>query len=199
MAFWQQAWTIGQETLMGQLAVAQEKNRHFMTDLVEHWSDWMALPWQMAKPADINRAMMPGTLPLMWSAPMLQAWLRSMEDFMENDVGIVPPSPVPAFREAAVMPMMDSEDAPPMVADTPSASPSEPLQLAEPDGEADDLTRIKGIGAKLASLLNALGIFHLRQIAEWTDEQAAWVDEKIDFKGRVAREGWREQAQALLM
>ena len=65
-------------------------------------------------------------------------------------------------------------------------------------GEADDLTLIKGIGEKLSRVLNELGVWHFDQIASWTPENIAWVDEKLAFKGRVQREAWVEQAQGFL-
>lgn len=70
-----------------------------------------------------------------------------------------------------------------------------PLGLDVPEGEADDLTRIKGIGQKLSKTLNDLGIYHFRQIATWQDPEAKWVDDFLAFKGRVSREQWIEQAQ----
>ncbi len=73
-----------------------------------------------------------------------------------------------------------------------------PTLLEAANGEADDLTQIKGIGPKLSAVLNDKGIYHFSQIAEWTPENIAWLDEKLSFKGRVQREGWVEQAQNLL-
>lgn len=72
-----------------------------------------------------------------------------------------------------------------------------PRSLAAPDGKADDLTRIKGIGPKLSKRLNEVGIFHFKQIAGWSDEEANWVDDHLSYKGRVAREAWVSQAQIL--
>jgi NADH-quinone oxidoreductase subunit E len=43
-----------------------------------------------------------------------------------------------------------------------------------------------------------LGIWTYSQIAEWTPENAAWVEEHLSFKGRVEREEWVEQAKALV-
>lgn len=73
-----------------------------------------------------------------------------------------------------------------------------PRTLPKPEGSADDLTRIKGIGPKLSSLLNELGIYHFRQIADWSDAEARWVDDYLSFKGRVAREKWIPQALSLM-
>ena len=63
---------------------------------------------------------------------------------------------------------------------------------------ADDLKLIKGVGPQLEALLHRLGFFHFRQIAAWTPEEVAWVDENLEgFRGRVIREGWVEQAREL--
>lgn len=79
----------------------------------------------------------------------------------------------------------------------PAAADSRPVFLKAARGTPDDLTRIKGIGAKLNAVLNDLGVFHFEQIASWTPENCAWIDEHLAFKGRVQREGWVEQARRL--
>ena len=61
------------------------------------------------------------------------------------------------------------------------------------EGHPDDLTLIGGIGPKIQILLNELGVWHYDQIAEWTPENVAWVDEHLNFNGRIIREGWVEQ------
>lgn len=73
-----------------------------------------------------------------------------------------------------------------------------PLLDAPRDGKADDLKKIGGIGPKVETTLNELGIYHYSQIAELTPEQCAWLDEQLHSKGRVERENWVEQARALL-
>lgn len=65
------------------------------------------------------------------------------------------------------------------------------------DGGADDLKMLKGVGPKLEQTLNDLGFFHFDQIAAWTDEQVAWVDSRLKFKGRIVRDGWIEQSRQL--
>jgi NADH-quinone oxidoreductase subunit E len=75
-----------------------------------------------------------------------------------------------------------------------------PKLLDEPeDGKADDLKIIAGIGPEIEKLLNSLGVYHFRQIAEWTAEDVAWVDGRLSFKGRIEREKWIEQARALVL
>ena len=73
-----------------------------------------------------------------------------------------------------------------------------PELLETPDGTPDDLTEIKGIGAKLSAMLNDLGVFHFSQIASWTDADGEWIDDQLAFKGRVAREQWIAQAKSLM-
>ncbi|MCF6328910.1 MAG: hypothetical protein L3J02_03815 [Henriciella sp.] len=75
----------------------------------------------------------------------------------------------------------------------------QPEQADAPaDGGGDDLTEIVGIGPRIAEVLNELGIWSFGQIAAWTPENAAWVEQHLSFKGRVEREGWIEQAKDLL-
>ena len=67
-----------------------------------------------------------------------------------------------------------------------------------PDGDADDLTRIKGLGPKLAALLRGLGITRFEQIAGWSEADVARVDARLgSFQGRIARDAWIEQARYL--
>lgn len=66
------------------------------------------------------------------------------------------------------------------------------------EGEADDLQEIKGIGPKIAMVLNELGVCQYAQIAAWTPENVARINDHLKFKGRVERERWIEQATELL-
>ena len=71
-------------------------------------------------------------------------------------------------------------------------------KIAKPQSEncgADDLKRIYGIGARLESTLNNLGIYHIYQIAELTPEKEKWIDSHLRFKGRIERDKWIEQAK----
>lgn len=63
---------------------------------------------------------------------------------------------------------------------------------------ADDLKKIKGVGPKLETLLNSMGIFHFDQIAAWSTAELAWIDENLEgFKGRASRDEWIAQAKTL--
>jgi predicted flap endonuclease-1-like 5' DNA nuclease len=69
---------------------------------------------------------------------------------------------------------------------------------AERASEAvDDLTRLTGIGPKLAAALAARGIRTFAQLADWTEEQAQAFDSELSLKGRVARDAWIAQARRL--
>ena len=54
------------------------------------------------------------------------------------------------------------------------------------------------MGPKLEQLCNELGFYHYDQIANWTEDEVAWVDENLTgFKGRVSRDNWVDQAKIL--
>jgi len=62
------------------------------------------------------------------------------------------------------------------------------------DGGADDLKKISGVGPKLEGLLHKNGVYHFDQIAAWGPEEIAYMDDKLSFKGRIARDNWIDQA-----
>ena len=64
-----------------------------------------------------------------------------------------------------------------------------------PQPQKDNLTLIKGIGPKLESELNKLGITRFQQIAALTNEDLDKLNEAIGMiKGRIRHLKWREQA-----
>ncbi|MEM1420418.1 MAG: hypothetical protein AAGF51_07315 [Pseudomonadota bacterium] len=74
--------------------------------------------------------------------------------------------------------------------------PSSLLEAAT-QGPADDLKKIKGVGPKLEALLNDLGLFYYKQIAEFSAADVAWLDTKLRFNGRIVRDRWVAQATLL--
>jgi NADH-quinone oxidoreductase subunit E len=66
-----------------------------------------------------------------------------------------------------------------------------------PAGPADDLTLIMGVGPAIQKTLNAIGITTYRQVAALTPEQIEAVETEAGFKGRVSRNNWLQQADAL--
>ncbi len=122
-----------------------------------------------------------------------------------------PPGVVPATRaNPDAAPAEDRSEAPRSVPRAKSESIAKPQvdksDLAKPtlleaprEGRADDLKRIDGLGPKAEEALNALGVWHLDQIADWSDAEAQWVSENLEgFRGRITRGNWVTQARALL-
>lgn len=65
--------------------------------------------------------------------------------------------------------------------------------------EADNLTIINGIGGWMEEKLNALGIFTIRQIANFNEEDVEIVTEAIEFfPGRIEQDEWVSQAKELI-
>ncbi len=62
---------------------------------------------------------------------------------------------------------------------------------------AEDLKRIRGIGVLIEKKLNQMGIVGYEQIANWTAEEIDRISQSLDFKGRIERENWVEQARIL--
>ena len=84
------------------------------------------------------------------------------------------------------------------VAATTADVPPPPAIGPAPEGPPDDLSRMKGVGPKLVALLHDLGVTHFSQIAAWTDEDVAAIDQHLGaFKGRITRDRWVEQARRL--
>jgi predicted flap endonuclease-1-like 5' DNA nuclease len=68
---------------------------------------------------------------------------------------------------------------------------------AHSDGAMDDLKRIRGIGVLIEKKLNSMGVARYEQIAKWTSTDIDRVSHVLDFKGRIERENWVEQARIL--
>ncbi|NPU10501.1 cell envelope biogenesis protein TolA [Bradyrhizobium sp. 83002] len=78
-----------------------------------------------------------------------------------------------------------------------AAEDGRPPALPAPDGAADDLKLIKGIGPKNEAILNDIGVHHFSQIADWSPAHAGWVGHHMAFPGRIEREHWIAQAKLL--
>ncbi len=59
----------------------------------------------------------------------------------------------------------------------------------------DDLTRLVGIGPKLAAALAERGVTRFAHLAHWTEADLAEVDKALDLKGRAVRDAWVAQAK----
>ncbi|WP_425994045.1 phasin PhaH [Caulobacter sp. DWR1-3-2b1] len=60
---------------------------------------------------------------------------------------------------------------------------------------ADDLTRLVGIGPKLAESLGELGVTSFSQIAAWSADDLKSIDQLLNLKGRADRDAWIAQAK----
>ncbi|GMM92737.1 helix-hairpin-helix domain-containing protein [Qipengyuania sp. MTN3-11] len=62
----------------------------------------------------------------------------------------------------------------------------------------DDLTRIKGVGPKLAAKLRDMGVTSFAAIAGWSESDIDRIDAQLGrFQGRIRRDSWVEQADYL--
>jgi len=92
------------------------------------------------------------------------------------------------------------------VAAAPAAKPAkkkaapkaEAAAPAADAGTADNLKELSGVGPALEKKLLEAGVTTFAQIAGWSADDIAAMDEKLSFKGRIEREGWVDQAKAKL-
>ena len=99
------------------------------------------------------------------------------------------PTPAPVAAPAPPPPA----PAPEPVAEPPPAPAPEPQPAPAPS--ADNLQLLKGVGPKMAALLNGLGVTRFQQIADWTDADVAAIDPQLGaFQGRIARDAIVDQA-----
>jgi large subunit ribosomal protein L21 len=80
-------------------------------------------------------------------------------------------------------------------ADAPKAEAK--TEAPKTEAGADDLKKLSGVGPALEKKLHAAGVTSFAQIASWGEGEIAEFDEKLNFKGRIEREGWVEQAENL--
>ncbi|MGQ0533831.1 MAG: hypothetical protein ACT4OF_14250 [Caulobacteraceae bacterium] len=120
-----------------------------------------------------------------WRARYLEARVRHLE---QRPVQAVAPSTVeepPAVAPELPRPV------------TPNRRSKPPVLANARNGAPDDLTLIEGVSLLQQTTLHALGVFHFDQIAAWTEEHVAWVDQYLRLQGRIEEEEWVEQAADL--
>ncbi len=105
-------------------------------------------------------------------------------------------TPLTAVPEAAKL--VEEEAAPaPAPAPVPTPAPT-PAPAPATASAADDLSRIKGVGPKLVTMLREQGITSFAQIAVWDDATIDRIDAGLGrFQGRIRRDNWTEQAKLL--
>lgn len=114
------------------------------------------------------------------------------------------PETAPARFAEASTPALEAVVVPPAAVVEPEPAAPVRARMERPrgldaprDGKTDDLQRISGVGPKYEKILHTLGYYHFDQIAGWTEEQVAWVDDHLKFNGRIEREFWIEQSRLL--
>ena len=106
-----------------------------------------------------------------------------------------PPAPIAKTAQpVAEMPVPPTKE----VLEASIAPSGTPPQLFDEVPEnKDDLKQISGVGPALEDRLNKLGVYTFAQVASWTPDQIAWIDDSLSFKGRVERDDWVGQAELL--
>ena len=116
-----------------------------------------------------------------------------------------PASAAPVAAQPAAVPVepVTAEPVPaePVAAAEPAQAPAPaaaPAPSASTPTAGDDLTRIKGLGPKLAATLREQGVTSFAQIAAWDEAAIDRVDAGLGrFQGRIRRDDWVGQAQLL--
>ena len=116
---------------------------------------------------------------------------------------VAPPTP-PMADAPVIAAAPDPAPEPAPFADEPiaAAAPLDaaPASLAASDpapapATPDQLTRMKGVGPKVAERLNALGITSFAQLAALSPAEVEALDARLgNFQGRIHRDRWVEQA-----
>ncbi|WP_026379176.1 50S ribosomal protein L21 [Afifella pfennigii] len=66
-----------------------------------------------------------------------------------------------------------------------------------PEGPADDLKKLPGVGPAMEKKLNAVGVTRYDQIAGFSKDDLQRLDEELKLKGKAESEDWVGQAKAL--
>ena len=123
---------------------------------------------------------------LKWESRYLGSRVRYLEQAIATTPAPVAPQQRIAPRDDSFAPL------------APVGAEVRPAGLpAARDGAPDDLRMVAGIGPRVESTLNSLGIYHFDQIAGWTPANIDWLERYLAFKGRIGREDWVAQARAL--
>ena len=134
--------------------------------------------------------------------PLLAPWqdhgANHHPDVPAANVGQAPePAPAPKAKAKPASKPKAKAAAKPAAPTVGAGTKPKTLKAARDTGP-DDLKLIKGVGPKLEKLLHSMGFYHFDQVAAWSSDEVAWVDENLEgFKGRVSRDTWVDQAKIL--
>jgi predicted flap endonuclease-1-like 5' DNA nuclease len=114
--------------------------------------------------------------------------VRLADAIRENAVRPAGEAPRPARAGVAALRSVRSEA---LVGETAAGGAHRPV------GAFEDLKRIRGVGVLIEKKLNSLGVTTYEQVANWTGADIDRISQILDFKGRIERENWVEQARIL--
>jgi predicted flap endonuclease-1-like 5' DNA nuclease len=156
------------------------------------------------------------TLPLGMTSPLWLAfgaaasagvawwWATRWTQAVNLEAMSVAPAPAvePIAVESEIVAVIAEPEVEPVIEAAPAieaadVGEAEPEPEPEPAAEPDDLTRLVGIGPKLAEALAGRGVTRFAQLAEWTDEDLSEVDAALKLKGRAVRDAWVAQARRM--
>lgn len=123
-----------------------------------------------------------------WRARYLEARTRHLEECLAQ---------APTTIAPLAAPVQEDEAEPPAPAPSSARRVKPAMLAAARNGAPDDLTLIDGVSLQQQSTFYSLGVFHFDQIAAWSPENAAWVDNYLRLRGRIETEEWIEQAADL--
>ena len=132
-------------------------------------------------------------------APVTEGVKEGTPAVSASKPGATAPNPAPATKTPNVPddpePMTGVRPMATLVSDA-QAEVGRPVGMEKP-AEPDDLKLISGVGPKIETMLNGLGIWTFAQIASWSEVEQSWVDGYLRFRGRIERDDWVRQADAL--
>ena len=126
--------------------------------------------------------------------PVVEAVAETVEIVMNGEEAALA-----LTAEAIVELVADTAEAavtviPEPAADAVAASAAD-VAAEAPEAAADDLTRLVGVGPKLAASLADLCVTRFSQIALWSPDDLASIDQLLNLKGRAERDAWVAQAK----
>jgi small subunit ribosomal protein S2 len=118
---------------------------------------------------------------------------------MGVDIGAAETPDVEPAVEAGPVIREDLRTAEEVAAGVDAEAPGEAFELlSAPRGAPDDLAKLHGVGPQLVKKLNDAGVYHYWQLAAMTPADVEKLDAELKLNGRIARDGWVDQAKALL-
>jgi predicted flap endonuclease-1-like 5' DNA nuclease len=155
--------------------------------------------WAWANRVRVSLAVDTPPAPTLARSPIPEpAPVRVPEPVKFAEPVVVAPTPPPEPKPIPVAAPPAPPKPAPVVVPVAVAAAMTAIGIPAAIGKADDLLQLKGVGPKLNTLLNSLGVSRFDQIAAWGAKEIGIVDGHLgSFKGRIGRDEWVEQAGLL--